>query len=950
MTSSFQPQIDPQAPPAIKTLIYSPEVRIYIIHNNIQYDVSADLVRGQVVRKENSASSLAFTLANKPLFPGGQPRYNAGEMYAFSRMDVVTVWLKRTTWVQVFTGFLDTIPYKQIYPGTVDFRATCTLKKLLHNWWNPALPANASLLSQFSYAQSVGGDGQLPIDTGLGGMLRNLVVKVGGWNEAAVHIQNFPIAMMPFVDEYIARTLPANTAAVDGLKTIFVGQDHSTAPKAMAGYNSTAPLGAWPPPGAGLAGTGEAAYIPYIIAACDARGLGPRAADLQQADALRAAGLTGQSSGQYDAPAWEQVYTQGSNQSQNVQNSDAAILAVACILVESQWRNYANPTVTDSMTFPNDGYPPAGPNLDSVGLFQQRNGWGTVAQRMNPYAAAGMFYDKLSGFDWRNMEPGAAIFKVQVGASPGLYAAQIPAAQELIKKYRQLQGKGAAAAIDTVAAAVPLSSSVASSVTSMTSNAVNTVGVASPSSTGAAPVGANMRLGKPVPDSEGAINAAMTLIATTPHQTGGQTPGVGLDGPGLVSWAFRCIGKDAGDTAAAQLNNPRVVPASQARRGDIIQLASHERTGIYLGANLWIQNGGPDGSRGSVEILPEPLESVKAVMRVCDNGGPDSLAPFTAPVLGLPKGTPAGTGDSGSKGAQSNVTEPIARNLFAYQFEPWTYAADIAAFFTGEKQFIDCQPLIQIVQAVARAGMRNFASAPNGDFIAYTPDEFGMFGKPAILSLEDVEIKECRIDLSDDPLATHVYVEGNQTNLGQQDQALGWLMSAGVATVENGPLFDQLRKTAPGDMEGLSGNEIMRKFGVRPLKQDYQLAGNPAMEFLLAVGVFMGKWSAMYQTYISFTFMPELFPGMRVLLNNHNLQLYCSEVTHTFDYENGFATQARLSSSSSVSGAKSATGSANPLSNWQWPIDNFTTNLDVMPQGSTINGTGATSSTTVPGG
>jgi cell wall-associated NlpC family hydrolase len=949
--TNFQPQIDPQAPPAIKTLIYAPQARIYIIHNNVQYDVSADLVRGQVIRKENSASSLAFTLANKPLVPGGQPRYNAGEAFAFSRMDVVTLWLKRTEWVQIFTGFLDTIPYKQIYPGTVDFRATCTLKKLMHTWWNPALPQNASLLDQFSFGQSVGGDGQLPVDSGLGGMLRNLVVKVGQWNESAVQIQNFPIAMMPFVDEYIARTLPENQATVKAMKTIILGQDHSTPPKAMAGYNSTAPLGAWPPPGAGLAGpvAGEAVYLPFIVAACDARGMGPKTADLQQSDALTQAGVTGQSSGQYDAPAWEIIANQGRNQTANENASDAAILAVACILVETggTWKNFANPTVPDSITFPNDGYPP-NPNLDSVGLFQQRNGWGVVAQRMNPYAAAGMFFDKLNDFGWRNMNEGAAIFKVQVGATPALYAAQIPAAKAIVRTFREAQAKSASTVANAATSAVPLVSSVAGSVTNAVTTAVNTAGVASPSSTGAAPVGANLRVGKPVPDSEGAINAAMSMIATTPFKSGGKTPGVGLDGPGLVEWAFRCIGKDVGITASEQLSNPRVVPSTQARRGDIIQLASHEHTGIYLGANMWIQNGGP--LRGSVQVLPEPLESVKAVMRIVDNGGPDPTAPFTAPIMGLPRGTPAGTGDSGSKGAQSNVTEPIARNLFAYQFEPWTYAASIASFFTGEKAFIDCQPLIQIVQAVARAGMRNFASAPNGDFIAYTPDEFGMFGKPAILSLEDVEIKDCQIDLSDDPLATHVYVEGNQTMMGQTDSELGWLMSSGVATVENSALFSQLRKTAPGDMEGLSGDDIMRKFGVRPLKQNYQLAGNPAMEFLLAVQVFMGKWSAMYQTSISFTFMPELFPGMRVLLNGHNLQLYCSEVVHTFDYENGFATQARLSSAAAADGAKAATGSTNPLSSWQWPIDNFLDNLDIMPQGGTVNGAGGTSTVTVPGG
>ena len=195
-----------------------------------------------------------------------------------------------------------------------------------------------------------------------------------------------------------------------------------------------------------------------------------------------------------------------------------------------------------------------------------------------------------------------------------------------------------------------------------------------------------------------------------------------------------------------------------------------------------------------------------------------------------------------------------------------------------------------------------------------------MYGKPAILALEDIEITNCMINLSDDPLTTHVYVEGNQTIIGQTDQELGWLMTSGVATMENTALFEQLRKNAPGDMVGMTGMDIMRKFGVRPLKQNYQLSGSAALEFLLACQLFMGKWSAMYETNMSFTFMPDLFPGMRVSLVGHNLQLYCSEVTHTFDYEQGFTTTARLSSVSSPNAAKAIEGS-NPLSNWSWPSD-----------------------------
>ena len=77
-----------------------------------------------------------------------------------------------------------------------------------------------------------------------------------------------------------------------------------------------------------------------------------------------------------------------------------------------------------------------GSDYDSVGLFQQRdNGaWGTVKQRMTPYDSAGMFFDKLKGFDYHAMDPGAAAQKVQVSAFPDRYGQQMGNAEKLLNK------------------------------------------------------------------------------------------------------------------------------------------------------------------------------------------------------------------------------------------------------------------------------------------------------------------------------------------------------------------------------------------------------------------------------------------------------------------------------------------------------------------------------------
>ncbi|OFM53089.1 hypothetical protein HMPREF2681_01865 [Corynebacterium sp. HMSC064H12] len=112
--------------------------------------------------------------------------------------------------------------------------------------------------------------------------------------------------------------------------------------------------------------------------------------------------------------------------------ADAAQIGLMTALVESgdPMQMYANNRVPESLNYRHDA---VGSDHDSVGLFQQRdNGaWGTVAQRMDPYESAKLFYRELSKFDWQSMEPGDAAQKVQRSAFPDRYAAKMDRAGQL---------------------------------------------------------------------------------------------------------------------------------------------------------------------------------------------------------------------------------------------------------------------------------------------------------------------------------------------------------------------------------------------------------------------------------------------------------------------------------------------------------------------------------------
>ncbi|MEV6596589.1 hypothetical protein AB0M36_06920 [Actinoplanes sp. NPDC051346] len=100
----------------------------------------------------------------------------------------------------------------------------------------------------------------------------------------------------------------------------------------------------------------------------------------------------------------------------------AMLVAMMTGMQESSLRNLANPSVPASLDRPNEG---AGDDFDSLGVFQQRpsQGWGTVAQLMNPRYAANAFYERLlKTSDWESESLGDAAQAVQRSAIPGAYA------------------------------------------------------------------------------------------------------------------------------------------------------------------------------------------------------------------------------------------------------------------------------------------------------------------------------------------------------------------------------------------------------------------------------------------------------------------------------------------------------------------------------------------------
>ncbi|EHK86377.1 N-acetylmuramoyl-L-alanine amidase [Rhodococcus pyridinivorans] len=113
------------------------------------------------------------------------------------------------------------------------------------------------------------------------------------------------------------------------------------------------------------------------------------------------------------------------------------VIAFATVSVECDWFMYANRADPESLKFPHERI---GSDSRSSGLFQQQPPWwGTVADRMDPYRSARMFFEALKKLDYNSdaHTPGWYAQAVQRSSFPDRYDTRIGEAREL---YERLAG------------------------------------------------------------------------------------------------------------------------------------------------------------------------------------------------------------------------------------------------------------------------------------------------------------------------------------------------------------------------------------------------------------------------------------------------------------------------------------------------------------------------------
>lgn len=203
----------------MRRFVYTPDVHAYVATQEAGIiDISEDIVRGSVTRNRDQASSANLILQNP------WRKY----LRKFKPMDRISIYLTRVKPMLVFTGYLDRAPVDQLYPGTVTIDATCTLKRLLHTYWDPSLPYVMRFFQQNGWTLdpttgNVYSGNQktlfnFDINGSIGHVMRAVLSEVGGWPVGAkgtnntVHILGLPQGFMQKTQDMVASAVAQNDA------------------------------------------------------------------------------------------------------------------------------------------------------------------------------------------------------------------------------------------------------------------------------------------------------------------------------------------------------------------------------------------------------------------------------------------------------------------------------------------------------------------------------------------------------------------------------------------------------------------------------------------------------------------------------------------------------------------------------------------------------------------
>ena len=275
----------------------------------------------------------------------------------------------------------------------------------------------------------------------------------------------------------------------------------------------------------------------------------------------------------------------------------------------------------------------------------------------------------------------------------------------------------------------------------------------------------------------------------------------------------------------------------------------------------------------------------------------------------------------------SSTSLSSASYFFANQFNS-IQDVGLANMLQGERALANDVDLWTYVKKAVNSSLRACASDPDGNFIAWYPDYYGKYGTTPHIIIKDIELENLVITQSDSEFYSHVFCPG--VTIGGSKMSM--LITTGVVSIESdtaaayssgaalyegedivsdevSPILSRIMNIPEGEEWKYTPRELYRRYGARPAKtnglpnytssqviEDTEGAKEGQtpehiLPYLYALYEFMYHWANQYQATIEITFMPELFPGMRIKVESLDIEFYVQSVSHSMSYTSGFTTK-----------------------------------------------------------
>lgn len=837
----------------MSTFLYAPGIQVFVNveperGQRITLDISDDLVAGNLVRRSDGVSSFNFSLQNT------RRKYDS----VFKPNDRIIVNMKRVGWVRVFTGYLNKVPLISSWPRTIDLEASCSLKRLQNWYWDPGLTSTFDLISSSLMDEENHRDG------GIANAATKILTDVVGWPEEKIHIGAIPPNWFDFarmVAEDVGKRVEESDALAEEYYNILSG-------------------------GGNVGGTGGG-----IVNGQLAPGSYGGSEELDEEQARNAT----------------IVYNVG----RRMEMSDREIKVG--LLVAYQESRYRNLTHGD------------GPGPDSRGLFQQRSHWGSESDRLDPVKSSEIFYtaykEAVQQGHWEGRRPKGGSFAT----------APLEDVAEAIQGF-------AAWTKPHYKAAIPYAEAIMRALADMPTSEgglgqvqqPNNDGEAQPSGEGAS-VGIQQRSSTGTKTGTDLLRVALQLTnkyPQMPYTWGGgrawankdydkmsidDAGRLGLDCSGFVMFCMHYAFGDAGSMAWTvsqdQASRVREIP---------VQQALNTRGALLFG-------GGGPGSASHVEISQGDggssvgSRSRRSGTRQFPPGYNWSYAGLIQELDYTADGGGVGleVGPAGETVGQVNIEkfrdqawfreEDDIDSIFGDanwipQFDP--AAAARSEVFTGIRALMNDEPLLPYIKNMMNSTLRSVSSSPNGDFMAWFPDYYGIYGTAAIMKVETIELQDFQVDWRDDFFVTHQYTQAaafnkfnTVTGMGASGTLLPPATTIGIASIDIPSILYTVLGIEVDKNEARDFAQwIYDRFGARPNFDQMPGMVDKRGEFFSALHLFMKNWAYQYSANIPITFMPELWPGMLIQIPAFDFQCYVVAVNHSFKFgpEGHFSTSVNI--------------------------------------------------------